>query len=335
MRHIIIITLSLVSLLSSSGFSQDIHFSQFYNSPLTLNPAMTGRTNGDFRVNLNYRNQWFGLVDDQSTFVTPAISFDMPFQAFKNDVVGGGVMVMNDRSSGGNLTNLTAMVSGAYHKTIGGNGRNHISLGVQAGFVQRQLDEQNLSFANQIGDDFEFNDNLSSGENFDGDDLNYLDLNVGLLWTSTFSDHLSAYAGGAIFHVTEPEQNFANEGSLSIPSRWVGHGGLDVGVTEKLNLLPSFIFMTQNEANEVNAGLSGAYDLSGKTTVYLGGYYRVEDAAIVYSALEWNNIKVGLSYDATVSDLQSSGGSVELSLTYIRKTPDVPDVKPKMYCPRF
>ncbi len=335
MKRIAFVIVLFLTCGSFSAIGQDIHYSQFYNSPLTLNPAMTGRTNGDFRINLNYRNQWLGVADGHSTYVTPSLSFDMPFSVLKNDAVGAGVMVMNDQSSGGSLSNVTAMLSGAYHKSVGSKGNHHISLGVQAGYVQRQLKQQDLTFANQIGEDYQFNESLPSGESFENDDIQYMDMQIGLMWTSTFSDKFSAYAGGSMFHVTEPQKNFSVNGELSLPRRWVAHGGMDIGVSEKIDLLPSVIYMTQNQAREINAGLSGAYAISDKTNFYLGGYYRVNDAAIAYSAIEWNNIKFGISYDATVSDLQNSGGSLEFSLTYVRRTPDVPDVKPKMYCPRF
>ncbi len=334
MKRFLIFFVILLAIGSSTIVKgQDIHYSQFYNSPLTLNPAMTGRINGDFRINLNYRNQWLGVADDHSTYVTPSLSFDMPLPVFKNDAVGVGIMVMNDQSSGGKLSNITTMLSGSYHKSVGEN--HHVSLGVQAGYVQRQLDHQDLTFSNQIGEDYEFDESLPSGEAIEDNTIRYMDMQLGLMWTSSFGENLSAYAGGAMFHVTAPEKAFAKGTELNLPRRWVGHGGLDIGVSEKIDLLPSVIYMNQNKAREINAGLSGAYKISDKTNFYLGGYYRVQDAAIIYSAIEWNDVKLGISYDATVSELQNSGGSLEFSLTYVRRTPDVPDVKPKMYCPRF
>ena len=49
-------------------FAQDIHFSQFANSPLNLNPAQTGLFNGDYRIMANQRSQWSAVPIPYSTF---------------------------------------------------------------------------------------------------------------------------------------------------------------------------------------------------------------------------------------------------------------------------
>jgi hypothetical protein len=45
-------------MLSEEGKGQDIHFSQYYASPLSLNPANTGNYDGDWRLMNSYRQQW-------------------------------------------------------------------------------------------------------------------------------------------------------------------------------------------------------------------------------------------------------------------------------------
>ncbi|MBP5582449.1 MAG: type IX secretion system membrane protein PorP/SprF, partial [Bacteroidales bacterium] len=46
------------SIVAVSAFSQEIHFSQFYASPLSINPANTAWYDGNLRVNAMYRTQW-------------------------------------------------------------------------------------------------------------------------------------------------------------------------------------------------------------------------------------------------------------------------------------
>jgi hypothetical protein len=53
--------LVLCVLFQNQVFGQDIHFSQFLNSPLSLNPSETGNFDGDWRIVANYRNQWQSL----------------------------------------------------------------------------------------------------------------------------------------------------------------------------------------------------------------------------------------------------------------------------------
>ncbi|MBL7808489.1 MAG: type IX secretion system membrane protein PorP/SprF, partial [Saprospiraceae bacterium] len=55
--------------------AQDIHFSQFYQSPLNLNPAMTGVMNCNHRFVANYRNQWASILKNRA-YNTYSASYD-------------------------------------------------------------------------------------------------------------------------------------------------------------------------------------------------------------------------------------------------------------------
>ena len=59
-RFILLFVISNIHFLLNG---QDIHHSQFYTAPLNLNPGLTGIFNGDQRLALNYRRQWFGLAN--------------------------------------------------------------------------------------------------------------------------------------------------------------------------------------------------------------------------------------------------------------------------------
>jgi len=64
--------------LLTTGFNshaQDVHFSQFFASPISLNPALSGSHNYDLRIVDNYRNQWFTLG---IPYVSNAVSADFP-----------------------------------------------------------------------------------------------------------------------------------------------------------------------------------------------------------------------------------------------------------------
>ena len=88
-------------LLASIGLgAQDIHFSQFYASPLTLNPAMTGFLNGDCRAGVMYRNQWKSVT---VPFITISGAYEHKFLMNNGDQVGAGVVVVSDQSGDANF----------------------------------------------------------------------------------------------------------------------------------------------------------------------------------------------------------------------------------------
>src|SRR3984885_949429 len=105
LRPLCTLALVLTMLLQHpAARAQDPGFSQFFASPLTLNPALTGKFNGAVRVSGNYRNQW-PTIDN--AFITSTVSVDGAI--FKNrlpdgDVWGLGLMAMTDKTADGILS---------------------------------------------------------------------------------------------------------------------------------------------------------------------------------------------------------------------------------------
>lgn len=96
------------------------------------------------------------------------------------------------------------------------------------------------------------------------------------------------------------------------------------------------------QANAKNTMIGAAYSLNvnndeeNPTNVYLGSWYRFEDALIPYIGLEFGEWHFGASYDINTSSLKAasnSRGGVEISLIYIKKYVD-PNMK-KLNCPKF
>ena len=127
--------LTFVLLFFISLNAQDIHFSQFYASPLTLNPAMTGFVNGDCRAGVIYRNQWKSVT---VPFITISGAYEHKFVLENEDQVGAGLVLVSDQSGDANFTILKGHLSGAYHKVL--NPNHQIAIGFQPGYVQKSID---------------------------------------------------------------------------------------------------------------------------------------------------------------------------------------------------
>src|SRR5882672_760143 len=124
--------------------AQDPGFSQFFASPLTLNPALTGKFNGVLRVAGNYRNQWPSI---NNAFVTSTISLDAPILRNRlpdNDTWGLGLMAMTDRTASGILTSNYISFSTAYHKALDEDGLHQLGVGFQGTYANRTLDGNKL-----------------------------------------------------------------------------------------------------------------------------------------------------------------------------------------------
>lgn len=327
----------LMLLIGFSASAQDIHFSQFSQAPLALNPALTGNYSCDWRAGLNYRTQWSQIPAPYNTY---SAFFDMPVikGIGQGDNLAAGLLITNDVSGDGNLNSLQVLASVAYHKILGTN--HFISLGVQGGLMQKSIDWQNLYFANQF-DGSSFDPSLSNGEPFAGDNFNDLDLNIGLVYKGKFGKYSSVEAGGALNHLTSPNETFLDDADNELGQRITAHTRIVIGLNQNLSIIPSVLFMTQSGAQEIVAGADIGYYLKNPdfpATFYVGVASRLNDALIPRIALDYKNFRLGVSYDVNNSDLQvatNSQGGLELSLIY---TGCILPIVPSQYilpCPRY
>src|SRR5438105_3356061 len=121
MRNTLLCLLLIGCLFSAKA--QDPNFSQFFASPLTLNPALTGKLDGVLRVDRNYRNQWPSIYN---AFVTYTASVDAGILKNKIpefDQFGVGILAFSDKAGqGAPLQNNSIGISTAYHKALDENG---------------------------------------------------------------------------------------------------------------------------------------------------------------------------------------------------------------------
>ena len=129
-----ILNLAIVSVSFFNSQAQDFHFSQFYASPLTLNPALTGKFNGHMRLSSVYRAQWSNVNTTSYLYQTPSFSAD--FNLFKNKI-GLGVVLLNDQTNNKTFNTLEGGLSASY-KII--TEKFGISFGLQGWYSQNYFD---------------------------------------------------------------------------------------------------------------------------------------------------------------------------------------------------
>lgn len=322
----ILLGVGAAMIFTTSGMAQDAHFTQYFASPLTLNPALTGLTQYDARLAVNFRSQW-GSVSP-NPYTTATLSYDMATMkgALGNgDALGVGVIGFYDKSGLGGLQNVTVGLSLAYHKALGYEKQHTLSFGVQGALVQKSLDFTKLKFESQF-DPSTGETPYASGENIGNADLTYPDFNAGLMYSGRVSEHGTAYVGFSYYHLTTPTETFLN-GNNTINSRYTGYLGGSFDLNENLVLYASGLYQSQAAATEIMGGaaigfvLNPGYDkeFSKSTIFYLGGWYRFADAIAPYIGFEWSKMKLGISYDVNVSSFSpatNGNGGYEISLIY-------------------
>jgi type IX secretion system PorP/SprF family membrane protein len=332
-------TLILFLLINTALRAQDPHFSQFFASPLTLNPAYTGKFDGSFRVAGNYRNQWPTI---NNAFTTATASIDMPILANRlpeYDTWGVGILALNDQSGNKILNNNFIGVSTAYHKGLDENGYHQLTIGFQGSYASKRLDINRADFEDELtalgftGVTSEVFNNTNEVA------LNYFDFNTGLMYSGTTNGENSFYAGASVYHINRPKETFLG-GNYLLQPRVTIHGGGYIPVGQYKMFHGSFIH--QRQVNAVETVLGGAmafnvnYDEENPIELYTGLWYRFNDAFIPYVGVEISGFRIGFSYDINNSSLNTASngrGGTEISLIYVRKPSD-PNMK-KLNCPKF
>ena len=153
--------------------------------------------------------------------------------------------------------------------------------------------------------------------NLFADNINYTDFSTGLMIFSK-----KYFLGLAIHHLTEPDDAFISESYL--PRRLTVHTGTNIPigkyksmgiVMEGPYITPNLLYMSQNGAQQLNIGLS-LTNASFSGGLYFRNNISNSDAILIVIGYESNGLRLGYSYDYTISELMgASGGAHEVSLT--------------------
>lgn len=306
----------------------DPHFSQYYAHPLWLNPALTGVTDGDYRVSINAKQQW-GTVSN--SFLTGGASFDMA--PVKN--LAFGAMVLNQNAGDIGYNHLSALVSAAYRIHFGQTGLHMVNFGVQAGVLNKSFDASKITLGSQFNPVTGYDPGFGINENYAATNSLVPDVNVGVMYFDGNPDQTVNVFGGAMAaHLTRPVDKFLGT-DVKMPIRYAVHGGARVRVTDMLDITPNALYMKQGTARETSVGAYAKVMLNPEADLMFGTNYRVDDAAIAFFGLNIKNMVFGLSYDFNTSTFNKASrgqGGLELSVSFTRRKGII---GPNFFCPRL
>lgn len=299
---------------------QDLHYSQFHNSPININPASTGIFNGDVRYMASFRDQWRSVPVPWLTF---SGSYDRKYFRDNDEkgFFGFGFLFNYDRQGDSklNLTNLN--LSGSYTRIL--NKSNLITGGLLLGFSSRGFNISDLTWDKQWDGD-RFDSSLSPGENFDLMRVNFLETGAGINYRWQKTTRTKIDFGIGLFHFIQPKPNFFNSQDLALPIRLSYKVDGNFQLTEKLDIQLNALHQMQREYRETLVSGLFKFLLNNKrgqeTEIHLGLGYRTTQAIWPQVALKYKNIYVGLSYDIDISDFSNvtdNRGGPEIHFRYI------------------
>ncbi len=319
-----------VTFFNVSVFGQDIHFSQFDETQLQLNPADAG-VQHDVRIVTNYKNQWQSVGSPYKTF---ALSGDVRLLRDKKHYMGLGFDLFSDKAGDANLKSTQANLS--LSGIINVSEYSKISAGLMTGFSQRSITVDGLEWGSQYNG-MNYDGALPTGETATAQAFNFVDLGAGIQYSYGNSEmYISANdarrinIGVSVFHPHNPSYTFYGDSKEILHAKYVFHGNAAIGVKNtNLVLKPSYIVLLQGATREVTPGLTFQYILqeaskytkNKKPAAFsIGGYYRLQDAFIAVAKFEYSNYSIGFSYDINLSKLKTvskARGGFEISLRFI------------------
>ncbi len=298
--------------------AQDLHFSQYFNTPLLVNPANTGfNPDFDFRVGGNYRNQWANVGNPYKTM---GVWGDTKLftDRFENGWMGIGGSLMKDVAGSGSLSATSGFATVAYHQMIGYN--SLLSGGFGLGFTTKRIDISKLSFDNQWNGRF-FDVTIPTNEPFSNSQSSYLDLQMGMNFAYFASENAYFNAGLSVMHINNPRESFYDPtvSNNRLQKRYTAFMNGSFKMQDFWIVNPNVYVSKMGNAWESVLGFNAHRDLTGggQSQLILGLYYRNMDALIPMVGYEVNDLKITVNYDATISalgSLNATRGAYEISI---------------------
>jgi type IX secretion system PorP/SprF family membrane protein len=300
----------LIAMMTIS-YAQDPSFSQFFSSPLNINPALTANINSDWRLISNFRDQWIGPA---SPYVTGTISYDTKVQnktmdvLEQNNYIGLGGMLMYDKAMGGVVKSTYASFNLSYNIKLveAGDTKHRLGVGFGAIYGRRYVDFSRVDFEEQFTG-YGFNTNLPTGESALSEMKPYISVSAGLLYSFS-SEKTNIDLGIAAFHLNKPKQTFLEDKNQRLPIRQVAHANFETYLNDRVVLNTNAIYQFQMEAKYFSVGGALGYYLGDAlgTLVNGGVWYWSNNAIVPYVGLAYKKFQVGVSYDVTISKLNQA-----------------------------
>lgn len=301
----------IFSLPGNTSFAQDPQFSQFYAASLYLNPAFAGNTLQG-RFTLNYRNQWPSIPKG---FISYAFSYDHNLRDLNS---GLGLLVLHDKAGSGGLRFTS--IGGLYSYNAQLSRKQAIRAGLRFSYVARDYDLTRLVFADQIarGSSTTIESNLGEG-------TSYIDLGAGMVFYSK-----NYWAGLAFDHLNKPNESLTGT-TTELPIKTSLHAGYNIPVKRDIkyevesSVTIAVNYKAQQKWDQLDIGTYYNHN-----ALVIGMWYRGipllkeyqpgygnNDALIVLVGVQVGGMRIGYSYDITISKLaNSTNGSHEISLRY-------------------
>jgi type IX secretion system PorP/SprF family membrane protein len=301
----------------SKAKAQDPVFTQYFLIPETLNPGFSGFMETTYG-GVIHREQWPDLnlkIDTEYAFVNT-------WSDRMN--TGIGVSFMNQRE---NITHYNfSQINANYAYRVRISDNWYFRPAIEVGFGFKSFGFQNLLLEDQI--------NIRSGiintSSIDplllNDKVSFFDFTAGMVFNTE-----DFWLGISAKHLNKPNISFTETGNVPLDTFFSISTGYEFHLANFIDvswfpyetrMLVTSNYMQQGRFNRLDLGTSLMFEsmFVGATAVTSpsknGQYSHLVSSINLFTGLQYENLRFGLSYDLNTSKIGKTGGIYELSLTY-------------------
>jgi type IX secretion system PorP/SprF family membrane protein len=301
--------------------AQDPIFSQFYSSPLNVNPALAGNGDANWRLIANRRSQWIG--EGLEPLNTTSVSLDGKLFRQQNkeaNYIGGGLLFLQDRGlSGAYKSNSLNLILNS-HVSLDEDDLHGLSVGLGGTYSNTLINYSQLDFSAQLGPSG-FNRTLPTMEPYLSNVKPYFSMFAGVNYSYT-TESASFDIGAAGYRFIKTTRSALNDKEQTDPPRYNLHADFQTYLNERTVFNTNAIYVLESNLQSWTAGVNFGRlfgDMEIPTVLNMGLWYRSNEAIIPYLGMVYRNLQFGLTYDVPTASSANSAGNLktyEVSLIY-------------------
>jgi type IX secretion system PorP/SprF family membrane protein len=314
-------SISLLSLAQGDLFAQDPIFSQFYSSPMSLNPALAGSGSARWRIIANRRSQWIG--EGLEPLNTTSISFDT--KAFiqegkESNYIGAGLLFLQDRGLSGAYKSNSLHLIASSHIGLDDEDKHGLSIGLGASYSNTLINFSQLDFSQQLGPSG-FNRSLPTMEPYLSNVQPYFSMLAGFTYSYS-GDNASFDIGASGYRFIKTTRSALNDKEQTDPPRYNIHADFQAYLSDRWVFNSNAMMVLESNLRSWTAGVNFGRLLGEEelpTILNAGIWYRSNEAVIPYLGMVYRNLQVGVTYDIPTASSDNSAGNLktyEVSLIF-------------------
>ena len=297
-------------------FAQAPILSQYFASPLSIDPALAGNGYSSWRIMAVRRNQWISAGVDPLN--TTSLSLDGKLfkqKGNENNYLGAGFLIVQDKGLGGAYKNNSFNLAFSSHISLDPEDTHSLAGGLGGSFNNTVIDYSQLSFSQQITS-AGFNRNLPTFEPNLSTVKPYSSVFGGVTY-SYKTEAANFEMGLACYQFLSSVRTSLQDPNQLDPPRFNFHTDFQSYLGERTTFNANALFSFEKYINTYSLGFNignmvgSTVEDEEPTIINTGIWYRHSQALSPYIGLGYGIMQVGISYDINISNSKTDLGPLQ------------------------